>query len=453
VNNNNNKNKIADWLEDLQRESWQLELIISGFSIFLLFQAGELVSPLFYELNTHTNFSGNMHGILINALGALFFAIYTLIACLILHIILRGFWIAAIGLRSVQRETDFDKLNYGSFFTNKLKKSVLSLDQLIQRLDTISSVVFAFAFLVVFMFISFGLWVFFVNSIGMFFNLLDDYVSNPASQKILEFLVEKFLIPILIISSLIYLLDTLSLGFFKKYNWLSKLYYPFYKFWGWITMAGIYRSIYYNLVSRFPKNNIRFLLIISIFLLSMYPSNRITFYKYYPDRSAEHIKVMTNRFYDDIREADRDIYKASIPSEVIKEAYFPLFIKYSVKHNEVIDSLCTNYTATKTSIWVTGIKFNKGIRINDPYDKEEEVEKLLNCLSSLYEVSINDSTYTNIDYYFYRHPNDGELGIKTMIDARNLPKGKNTITIKRHFLTEDKEIDLQNYVTIPFWLE
>gem|GEM_PF-6145443 len=29
------KNKLSKWLESLQQESWQLELIISGFAIFL----------------------------------------------------------------------------------------------------------------------------------------------------------------------------------------------------------------------------------------------------------------------------------------------------------------------------------------------------------------------------------------------------------------------------------
>lgn len=31
-----NKSKLSQWLEILQQESWQLELVISGFAIFLL---------------------------------------------------------------------------------------------------------------------------------------------------------------------------------------------------------------------------------------------------------------------------------------------------------------------------------------------------------------------------------------------------------------------------------
>ena len=32
----NNASKLSKWLETLQQESWQLELVISGFAIFLV---------------------------------------------------------------------------------------------------------------------------------------------------------------------------------------------------------------------------------------------------------------------------------------------------------------------------------------------------------------------------------------------------------------------------------
>ena len=37
------KNKLSKWLESLQQESWQLELIISGFAIFLMLS---MIDPL-----------------------------------------------------------------------------------------------------------------------------------------------------------------------------------------------------------------------------------------------------------------------------------------------------------------------------------------------------------------------------------------------------------------------
>ena len=42
----NNTSKLSKWLESLQQESWQLELIISGFAIFLVGSLGEPLDNL-----------------------------------------------------------------------------------------------------------------------------------------------------------------------------------------------------------------------------------------------------------------------------------------------------------------------------------------------------------------------------------------------------------------------
>ena len=39
------KSKLSKWLDNLQQESWQLELVVSGFAIFLLLATFE---PIYY---------------------------------------------------------------------------------------------------------------------------------------------------------------------------------------------------------------------------------------------------------------------------------------------------------------------------------------------------------------------------------------------------------------------
>ena len=445
---NEKDQKIQTWLESLQRESWQLELLISGFTIFLLVQFVGILPDVFPAFNTHTNFSQPIHNAITSFLGVTLFATFALIVNLILHVFLRGFWIAAIGLRSVQKTVDYEQLNYSTYFTKKLEKKVASLDKLIIRLDTFASVVFAFAFLVVFMLASFALWVLLVSVIRLIFEIIFNYFDGEWAVFFLEYL-RSFVFALVYLTGVIYLIDTLSLGFFKKYNWLSKLYYPIYKFLGWITLSTIYRSIYYSLISRFPKTKIRLLLIVFIFLLVMIPLNRLTFYKYFPD-SVHSSTEMNSNHYDDTREEEERIWSASIPSEIMDSDYVPLFIRYNVDHNETLDSLCTTYTPTKTSIFVTG--FHSG-GIRDPYYPEEDPDKLLACLSQLYTVAINDSIYTNLDFYFYDHPNFEEKGLRTMIDIEHLARGKNVIQIKHQDLDKEKQLVEKKLAIIPFWLE
>lgn len=444
---NNTKNKISNWLEELQRESWQLELLISGFTIFLLIQATTIIEPIFADLNLHTNFSPNPRLLIFSSIAIILIAIYALIINLIIHIFLRSFWIAAIGLRSVQKDTDFEKLNYSDLFTSKLRENVTSLDKLIEKLDTICSVIFAFAFLVVFMFISFALW----NAVLTFFVISIEFILSFLEKGIITNIITfiaKAMSVLFVLSGVIYFLDTLTLGFFKRYNWISKIYYPIYRFLGWITLSGIYRNIYYNLISRFSKNTIRLFLGFSIFVGIMYPFNRISFYKYFPDFGSDAKSICSN-CYDDTRRENAKIWSLSIPSEVINQSYIPLFIRYDVSHNEVLDSLCIDYTPSKTSIWVSG--FANGI--TDPYYAEKDPDKLLDCLSELYNVYINDSLYTQLDYFFYTHPNSEEKGLRTMIDTRDLPKGKNSIFVKRKAVDDNMKITERGINQIYFWLE
>ena len=116
--------KISDWLEKLQQESWNLELLISGFSIFLLIQVGDVIDDFSDEFANHFNLPNNIRGVVhafagIGKLGAIVLTIN-----LIVHILLRGFWIGAIGLRSVQSKLDISKLNYSEFFQEKLRKKI-----------------------------------------------------------------------------------------------------------------------------------------------------------------------------------------------------------------------------------------------------------------------------------------------------------------------------------------
>lgn len=440
-------NKVNQWLEGLQRESWQLELIVSAFTIFLLLQLAKVLPDVFPEFNLHTNFSYQAHTTIINFLAAGFFTTFALLINLILHIFFRGFWIAAIGLRSVQRETDFEKLNYSPYFTDKLKRLVPSLEQLIIRLDNLASVVFAFAYLLLFMFMSFALWALFYNTLALIIEALLELL-NGGTLAIILWWMYGILMTLIFLVSVVYFLDTLSLGFFKKYQKISKIYYPVYRFLGWITLAGIYRSIYHSLVSRFPKNIVRLLLFLFLFVIALSPFHRITFYKYFPDHTSN-AKMIWYSAYDNLRGENKKIGEASITSDIVNTEYLPLFIRYNVKDNEVLDSLCTDYTPTKSSIFVTGIK--RGL--NDPYYAEEDADKLLDCLSQLYNVYVNDSLCIDLDVYFYSYPDHKTRGLRTMIYTGNLPVGKNTIRITKQQLNKKKKMYESDLAKIPFWLE
>ncbi len=441
---------IENWLEKLQRESWNLELLISGFSIFLLIQAMDGLSILqeSYRNDFQTSDSLSILPVLFISIIAL--ASFILVFNLVIHILLRGFWIGAIGLRSVQEKVDFDKLKYSSFFTEKLKTRIGSLDDLLVRLDTISSVVYSFTFLIIFMILSLFLWIIWVVLLGFLFNQLEHLLGESLSD--LVSLTSMVVIGLTLLLGIIYLIDTLSLGFFKKYQWLSKIYYPIYWLFGLMTLSGIYRGIYYNLISRFSKNHIRIFLGTYLVLIFMFPFIKLDDYQFYPDTPDE--TELSSTFYDDLRKPDDRIAKASIPSQLVKNRFLPLFIRYNVNFNSDILNFCEGYVPSKTSTFASGIKIHsKGIAINDPKVKEADPVKLRACLENYYSIYLNDSLYTGQEFFYYTHPNKKEKGLYTVLDLANFSEGKNSLKVTTKTIDEEETLEEENYAVIPFWIE
>ena len=116
MSNNYEKASFKKLLEKLQEDSWQLELLISGFAIFGLFYALEPVG------NANMEAIKNGESIFVLLLQLLLTFLFILIFNLMLHIILRGLWIGALGLRYVSGDIDFDELNYSNKFTKYLKR-------------------------------------------------------------------------------------------------------------------------------------------------------------------------------------------------------------------------------------------------------------------------------------------------------------------------------------------
>jgi hypothetical protein len=243
--NHDPKNNPSKWLDNISQNSWQLELIISGFAIFLMLGALNSIGNLKLELSlviSGIGMAGTFLGIGLAAVSGicLFFLVN-----LILHVILRGLWISAIGLRSVSGDIDFDELNFKGAFNRYLRSNTERFDDYILKLENLCSIVFAFTFLIVFMLLALFIW----GSIVLLFALVSNKYLISDGIVIISVLLVLF-----IITSLMYFLDFITLGGLKRMSWLEPIYYPIYRFFGWITFARLYRPIYYNLIdNKFGK--------------------------------------------------------------------------------------------------------------------------------------------------------------------------------------------------------
>ncbi|MCA0931811.1 hypothetical protein LCM02_05055 [Lutimonas saemankumensis] len=436
----NNKKSFAKWLEILQQESWQLELLISGFAIFLLASAYDPLVQLNYDLRLLT-MGGSYYGALFLPLQIAVGTWYVLIINLILHVLLRGLWISTIGLRYVSDEIDFDSLNFSPKFDQFLRRKIVSFDNYIERLESLCSIVFGFTFLIIFILISIGFYVMGIILISLAINAVQDYYSSGWLGLLIPILL------IYIIGGVIYFFDFMTLGWFKRNKSIGKIYYPIYRFYNFVTLSFIYRPIYYNLIdNRYGKKVVLFL-IPYLFIFALFTSMRVEPHGYLPGRRT--MQSINNNFYDDTWDRSEFLGEASIGSRYVKNAYIELFLPYFGRSDdEVIAKICPELTPAKKGVFIFRTDFKERL--------EMDGDEALACHAKRFEIFVNDSLINDPKYRFYQHPERKNIGLLTVLDVDYLDRGE--YEIKINALQKKRQdgkdtIVMQHNKTIPFWKE
>ena len=440
--------KLAKWLNKLQQESWQLELVVSGFAIFLLIGALDALDSLHFLQKINSAGLRQQGAALSFGYVVLTMSCIIILINLILHLLLRGMWISTIGLRYVSGDVDLEPLKLSPRFENFLLKRIGSFDQYIFNLENLCSVVFAFTFLIVFMLIGFAMF-FLLIVFLMFF--IENHLPEICGKETAKIIAISTLLT-LFISGLLYFIDFVTLGWLKKIKWLSKVYFPIYRFFGFVTLARLYRPMYYNLVDNKFGRRVGFLMVPYVIAVMTILSFKIRSHIYFPESLGK--SALLKDHYDDLRSEDRLVGRGSISSKYIENGYLELFIKYSPGGcDDALEMVCPDFRPLKKAGYGSDIQFGGPDSIDIRPDAPDTA---LVCLSQLFEIKVGDSIFQKPEFFFYQHKNEEERGLLTILDVNYLPRGKSKVEVNR---LEKDEVDdrdtliWDNYFTIPFWVE
>ncbi len=439
------KSKLQSWLDKLQQESWQLELIISSILLLIIGSYDDKIPDLILKFNSNEGF--NFAFIVAILIPLLVFIKSNLIA----HIFLRGLWIGCIGLRYISTDIDYDSFGYANKFDHFLKKKVVPFDSYIEKLEKICSIIFSYSFLMVFHFLSFSI----------FFTLiqcLNYYAFDMVESIILEVIIGIGTL-LLVISGILNFIDFITIGGLKKTKYASYLFYPFYRIYNTFSFAFLYRPIHYNFISNKLGRTYMLLMLPYMFVLA-FLGGKMSFkeYVYIPKKENGSNWVIENN-YNSLREKS-PIKEASI-DKLFYNADEPLKLFLRVddneKTNQLIEKLCPEITSYNRQPYSLRPFNALKITWNDGYhkkvslaDHKARIEYSLSCLSKIYEVSIDSNQVENVDYVFYQHQNSGEEGLLTGININDLKIGKHKLIIRSKSLTKDS-IEIGDSIEIPFF--
>jgi len=450
-------------------------LLITGFSIFLLATSLEQYDS-FESAFRFNKLSGQrdnpIFAISIRLIiSTIPLALRFFLISLLVNLLLRGFWIGIVGLSSVSNQIDFDHIKLQKPFKKFLPENVRTLDELILFLDKISSVIFAYTYLVAFSLISVVLIGAFLFSIIGITVLLPRVFGDTAVVALMNFVLFMTWL-VFALAALIFFLDTLLFSAFKKSKWFSILYYPIYRFYGVISISFLYRSIYYHLITNFKKKQIAMvslgLLVISLVVNRIEAINP---YQFYPEIKEELSNVVQNKHYDDQRSFGY-INTVSMPSKYVKSRYLEFFVRYNPNLNSAFELLCPE--AKDLEVDESFIKsINAGIesqldtskRVKEliyPIDQyRKDVEAGLDCITQVYEFYVDGSPLLAYDLIFTQHQNKGEKGFLVIVNIDEIPAGRHELEVKVLAFKDSNifnattldDFEMETWVRIPFWKE
>jgi len=428
-------------LDSLQQQSWELELIISGFAIFGLFTAYE---PLKIGAENAQNDQQIYQFVL---LVVAFIACSILLFNLLLHVILRGLWIGALGLRYVSGDIEFDKLKYHSRFKNYLKKKIVSFDRYIANLENYCSVLFAISFLLVFHVLAITLIILSIALVANFVidnDELPNWVSNGIGVPLVIFIVFGMFFTFF---------DFITQGLLKRNKWVSKFYFPFYWVFSFLTLSFLYRPLVYNFLdNKFGKRIIFLLTPIYIFILVLSGLEYRNSNYLEKDRNSSTIFANKENYLNMMIEDADYPGEAVIPAKVITTKFLPVFMPYS----ENVEDRIFEYDESlklkedRRGLISTNFQFstNWSDRIKTKRQKDSVRKHYLKVFNETHFFKVD--TVVMDSEFIIATDSKNRLGFETYLSLKSIEDGQHQLRVMRKKREKDSIIEVIQE-SIPFW--
>ncbi|MEH6535640.1 MAG: hypothetical protein V7719_04560 [Psychroserpens sp.] len=430
-----NNPAFKNLLQKLQEESWQLELLISGFAIFGLFTVYEPITQSMHEAQN----SQQIYKFVISLVAQISCAI--LIFNLLLHVLLRGLWIGALGLRYVSGDIDYEELNYSQKFTKYLKKRVGSFDRYIGTLENYCSIIFAISFLLIF-------YVLALTFTIVFIALNANYILD--SEWLPGWISKGIGIPLMVflcIGMIITFIDFVTLGFLKKKKWISKIYFPVYWLFSFITLSFLYRPLVYNFLDHKFGRRLSLILVPFYLLILVLTSFHYQNSNYINAKvNSSDIIANVENYEDQLANNKKFTGDVTIQSKTITDPYLRVFMLFS----ENIEDIVFNFDPTlKPEEDLRGLR--TGIEFNDTFNQSmhDSLRRVyLKSINTIYSVKI-DSTRFSSEFVLTQNFKN-ELGFETYLNLDSISEGKHLLKVNRMRIRKG---DTTQWVVdrIPFW--
>lgn len=391
-----NNQETPDWLKAIQLNSWEAELLVSALVLYALFQIPDLITE--FSLRNFAN-------------GSLFHKLFNIVTTAInllkvgytLHILVRGLWVASIGLSYVfPKGIDQKRLKFKGRFGKEIdSKKSLVLNVL--RLEELSSIIYGITFLLFGSMLGVGMLMFLVILATEVLVPNLDMLSNGFFAYVIFILVYFILLFLLLV-------DFLSNGLFRKIEWVAVWFYPIAAVFRVLTLSFLYRRSLLVLISNtkgWKAHLIPFIVLI-VCVSTLLIRNGIN-----EKRIVDYLdKVQTTSVlkdnYENLRTGDDQLI-ATIQSDIVSENVVRLFLR-DIQPLEI--AYRSDTSKSKTS-W--------GSLSSDSAS---------HFINKWVSVKIDDNKFDNLKWFVTQHHIQYSFGFIVYLDLDGFEKGVHNLSIE-----------------------
>jgi len=421
----------------------ELELLISAGLVFALLQLPDVLDVWWGRNVLHVGGSAFFTVFILYYVGKL--VAYGLIVAIGAHFLLRGFWVAIMGLRSVFPAVNREKLDQGEVFRKFYDERLMTLDELERRVDRIAASIFAFVFLFLLMFVMLAVWA------GAAWAIAFAVTRITGNDKLTG--------PVMIVAFLVYLglqsfaatVDRMS----KKRPvsaGMERAALRVMRWFHYISFNFLYAPVFFTFASHSSRRKMTALLVgfmyamIGFFIFSIFYSRGVIgfdSYIYYPSQARE--QQLRPQNYDNLRDADAPAVEPSIQADVVEGPYIRLFVPYDAREdNERMRELCPDVPPLRTE----GFFYRSKTKL-----PPARLAQISACFDKLYQIALDGRPLEKPGFVFYRHPSGHVAGRLALLPATSLTPGQHLLTVRHTTLpgkTKEQDKDADEFF-IPFW--
>lgn len=422
---------------------WELELLLSGALVFGLAQLPGQVDAWYYHIAPALD--GGWASATLLVWIYLKIALYAVTGGFMLHLAIRAYWVGVIGLEAVfPQGINWEKTRAGPIMRDVQRRSMPTLQQLIDGADRTASLVFALGLTLGMLLVVSALMVALASAlayatVGLFF-------SSLAAAVAVEVFIILFVAPLMVAT----VIDRRWGDRLDPGSRAARFVRRVAEVASGIARYTVFQPLFLTIItnSRAQKRVTAAFMALMIGGIMFAARDRLFTgrgmtdgYTWLPDEVGR--QGLDPDFYDDRRDPD-ELADAvpSIQSEVVRDPYIRLFIPYRPRrHNELLENGCAPRGSGPPQ---------PALPTRPTTDAERGA--VIACLARLQPVTLNGRPLA-VPFRFYTQPKTGVRGIAAFIPAQGLPRGENVLTVGRlPRLEPDSASRARPPFTIPFWL-